>query len=208
MTKNADETRLRILTAARNLFSCHGFPGTSLDDILTAAGITKGAFYHHFKTKEHVCEFLLDEAIGAVRCMAEGLDPGLDPRERIRRTAAHCLHPGEEGLRQHCRLVLRLTGDLALFGTPIPDKINRFWEELHAALAAMCRQVPALHPSCRRPEQAASMLLTVLSGALWMQQSPVSGMDAESLMEIGMRMVVAEAQQATLATPPGGSSPP
>lgn len=192
MVKNADETRFRILTAARNLFSSHGFAGTSLDDILTSAGVTKGAFYHHFKTKEHVCGFLLDEAIGAVQCMTGGLKAEPDPRERIRRAATCCLHPGEEGLREHCRFVLRLTGELALFSTPIPDKIRRFWDELHAALAAICGQMPSLNPSCRRPEDAASMLLTVLAGALWMQQSGLSEMDIESLMETCMQMVVTD----------------
>lgn len=191
MVKNAGQTRLRILNAARNLFSSHGYPGTSLDDILTAAGITKGAFYHHFKSKEHVCECLLDEAVGAVQQLTLRLDSAADPREQIRLWVQHLLRPGGEGLYPHCRLVLRLTGDLSLFSTPTPDKINRFWKEQQVVLTALLRQAPFLHPSCRGPEEAAAVLLTTFTGALWMQQSSASAADIESLMETGMRMILA-----------------
>jgi TetR/AcrR family acrAB operon transcriptional repressor len=47
----AQETRNRILDAAERVFSEHGVSRTSLDDIATAAGVTRGAIYWHFKDK-------------------------------------------------------------------------------------------------------------------------------------------------------------
>jgi len=51
-TKEASEqTRQRILTAARRRFASHGVTRTSLQDIATAAGVTRGAVYWHFASK-------------------------------------------------------------------------------------------------------------------------------------------------------------
>jgi len=49
-----DQTRQRILDSAARLFALHGFEAVSLNDLMTAAGLTRGAFYHHFRTKSEV----------------------------------------------------------------------------------------------------------------------------------------------------------
>lgn len=51
MTYHPEEVRARILAAAMKLFRVQGYDGTGLDDICKAAGITKGAIYHHFENK-------------------------------------------------------------------------------------------------------------------------------------------------------------
>jgi AcrR family transcriptional regulator len=48
----AEETRSRILDAARLCFSRNGYDATSVSDICAEAGVTKGAFYYHFETKQ------------------------------------------------------------------------------------------------------------------------------------------------------------
>ncbi len=53
-------TRERILAAAEPLILRQGFAGTSLDDILDAAGLTKGAFFHHFKDKSAFARALIE----------------------------------------------------------------------------------------------------------------------------------------------------
>lgn len=47
-------TRGSILTAAEHLFQAQGVAGTSLHDIASAAGVTRGAVYWHFKDKADV----------------------------------------------------------------------------------------------------------------------------------------------------------
>jgi len=46
------DARLRLLDAARDVIRAKGFAATSVDDLCRAAGVTKGAFFHHFPSKE------------------------------------------------------------------------------------------------------------------------------------------------------------
>jgi TetR/AcrR family transcriptional regulator, transcriptional repressor for nem operon len=44
--------RIKILNAALSVIRTKGYSATSIDDLCFAAGVTKGAFFHHFKSKE------------------------------------------------------------------------------------------------------------------------------------------------------------
>jgi TetR/AcrR family transcriptional repressor of nem operon len=46
------DARTRLLEAARDVIRAKGFAATSIDDLCKAAGVTKGAFFHHFESKE------------------------------------------------------------------------------------------------------------------------------------------------------------
>jgi AcrR family transcriptional regulator len=55
------ETRTRILESALRLFGEAGYDATGVAGICSAAGVSKGAFYHHFETKQAVFLQLLEE---------------------------------------------------------------------------------------------------------------------------------------------------
>jgi AcrR family transcriptional regulator len=69
-TEKGGETRRRIIEAARELFSERGYSGTSMNDLIAAAGLTKGGFYFHFASKR-------DVAIEVVRSGQEQLRVGV-----------------------------------------------------------------------------------------------------------------------------------
>ncbi len=46
------DARTRLLEAARDLIRAKGYSATTVDDLCDAAGVTKGAFFHHFKSKQ------------------------------------------------------------------------------------------------------------------------------------------------------------
>lgn len=46
--------RQRILDAATGAFRERGFKGTTVDEVCELAGVTKGAFFHHFASKEEL----------------------------------------------------------------------------------------------------------------------------------------------------------
>lgn len=60
MQQRSEETRTKITGAAIKLFSTRGFNAASVDDICEEAGISKGAFYHHFESKQALFLALLD----------------------------------------------------------------------------------------------------------------------------------------------------
>lgn len=57
----AERTRNAILDAAAEVFEKRGFSGASLSDILTRAGVTKGALYFHFASKEELAHAIIEE---------------------------------------------------------------------------------------------------------------------------------------------------
>jgi TetR/AcrR family transcriptional repressor of nem operon len=50
--KTQGDARIRLLDAAMQVIRAQGYAATTVDDICRAAGVTKGAFFHHFKSKE------------------------------------------------------------------------------------------------------------------------------------------------------------
>ena len=59
MTSKAEATRERLLAATKKLVMSKGFAGTAIDDVLKATGLTKGAFFHHFKSKADLADQLM-----------------------------------------------------------------------------------------------------------------------------------------------------
>jgi TetR/AcrR family transcriptional regulator len=57
------DVRAATVAAAMRLFAARGFEGTALQDIASAVGVTKPAVLHHFPSKEHVRQAVLDEIL-------------------------------------------------------------------------------------------------------------------------------------------------
>lgn len=87
------ETRAQLLDAAERVFSERGVTNTSLNEIAVAAGVTRGALYHHFKNKLDLIDALLERVmmpITEMRTGAASVAPG-DPLGQIRLRAMHVL---------------------------------------------------------------------------------------------------------------------
>jgi AcrR family transcriptional regulator len=83
--KHPDLRRLEFLDVALRLFLERGYDETSLNEIITQAGVSKGAFYHYFPSKEALLEALADrsakQAFQAVQHIAGA--PAIDPLRRL-----------------------------------------------------------------------------------------------------------------------------
>ena len=62
MKTKSDNTKERILEKASSLIQTRGFQATSISDIITASGITKGGFYHHFLNKNELGLAIIERA--------------------------------------------------------------------------------------------------------------------------------------------------
>jgi len=79
------DTRNTLLRAARRIILTKGFAATGLSEILAAAGVPKGSFYHYFKSKEdfgaELLKCYLEEQEAFIRqCLTI---TSMDPLERI-----------------------------------------------------------------------------------------------------------------------------
>lgn len=110
-TERGEETRTRILTAARTLFAEQGYQGTSIADVLAATELTKGGFYFHFASKAELAFAVMTEAKDLVNAQIAAQATGenaLDDLFAIAHGAFHmCDSPGLAALR---RLSEELTG--------------------------------------------------------------------------------------------------
>lgn len=62
MARDGKATKERIMREAEALIFEHGLSGTSVDQIIERAGVTKGAFFHHFKSKGVLAKELMEKA--------------------------------------------------------------------------------------------------------------------------------------------------
>ncbi|MES2915242.1 MAG: TetR/AcrR family transcriptional regulator [Pseudomonadota bacterium] len=79
------EARARLIEAARGLVRHRGFAATSVDDLCAAAGVTKGAFFHHFPSKEALGVAVIDDWTEMTGAMFAGHSYNAlpDPLDRV-----------------------------------------------------------------------------------------------------------------------------
>ncbi len=95
--RNPDSTRGHLLQAAFDEIHRQGFRGASVDNILRRTGVTKGALYHHFPSKQALGYAVVDEV---VRPMMESnwlalLEPDANPVDALRAVGQERLVEGE-----------------------------------------------------------------------------------------------------------------
>jgi AcrR family transcriptional regulator len=73
-----EETRAKLLSAARKAFAEKGYAGASMDEFTADVGLTRGALYHNFGDKRGLLQAVVDEIDGemAARAYALGQEAG------------------------------------------------------------------------------------------------------------------------------------
>ena len=82
--KNSEETIKQILDVSFTLFKTKGYENTSVIDIVSKMGVSRGAFYHHFTSKEDVLYALLESKRNKEIEHKVYNDPTITPLQRIR----------------------------------------------------------------------------------------------------------------------------
>jgi AcrR family transcriptional regulator len=78
-------TRERLLTAARRLFGERGYEATSIESVLAASGVARGALYHHFQSKAELFDAVLaDVLVEIAERSAAAASGNKDPLEGLR----------------------------------------------------------------------------------------------------------------------------
>jgi AcrR family transcriptional regulator len=91
--------RAELIDCAQRLFLTRGYERTTINDVIAAAGLSKGAFYHHFRSKEDMLEAIADrfahESLSFIRALQA--DPAPNALQRLNRL----LSLGRDWKREH-----------------------------------------------------------------------------------------------------------
>lgn len=83
-TAAARQLRGRLVAVATGLFAAQGYEATSVQQIVGAAGVTKGAFYHHFASKDELLYEVYHQVLAEQMRRLEQLADGAgDPAARL-----------------------------------------------------------------------------------------------------------------------------
>ena len=86
MQSRSEETRTHLLDAALKRFASLGYNAASIDQICADAGVSKGAFYHHFPSKQAIFLELLKGWLGAIDAAFEAVRQATVPETLIAMT--------------------------------------------------------------------------------------------------------------------------
>ncbi|MFD7033200.1 ScbR family autoregulator-binding transcription factor [Streptomyces sp. NPDC059917] len=127
--ERAEITRQAILDGAAIAFDRAGFGSTSLSDVVKHAGVTKGALYFHFPSKEALARTLMEEQFQVAEGVPAIVDPGLQ-------TAIDLSHQMAHGLRTNVRIraAIRLVVEFGSFTDPDPTPYNAWIETSFSCL--------------------------------------------------------------------------
>jgi TetR/AcrR family transcriptional repressor of nem operon len=123
-TREPDVTRQRLLTAGFEEIYRRGFQAASLETILTRAGVTKGALYHHFPDKAALGLAVIDEVVKGLllqRWLGLLAEPTRDPLGALQRILRQrATNPGPNEIELGCPL-----NNLAQEMSPLDERFRR-----------------------------------------------------------------------------------
>jgi len=121
MQQRSEETRAKIIESAIKLFSTRGFNAASVDDICKDAGISKGAFYHHFETKQALFLALLDGWLETIDTAIEASKDMTVPETFMQMTEAfpYIFETAGEGLPMFLEFWLQASRDKKIWEASI-----------------------------------------------------------------------------------------
>lgn len=128
----------RDLTAiAINCFARYGYQGTSIDRIAREAGVTKGAIYHHFRSKEELLSAAVLDRIGEFETRVESACGGASPDESLRRIAHVCLQHAISEDRP--RFAIKLMVESIETNDPVVEQMRGMMRRFRAFLRNIVR---------------------------------------------------------------------
>lgn len=189
------ETKLAILQAGRGLIAKKGFTGVGLSELLAAADIPKGSFYHYFGSKEgygkelivqYVADYL--QLIDKIFTSSEG-----NARERLLTYWGHWIATQCCEMTEHKCLVVKLSAEVADLSEDMRVALYEGTQAFMARIADLIQDgidEGSLHTALE-PAKTAQMLYQLWLGASLLSKLS-KGRDAlDSAMDVTRRVLVA-----------------
>ena len=191
--ESRQQTRERLLDAAKDAFTREGYAGTSVDVIAERAGFSKGAFYSNFESKEAIFLDLLEAHMGEEVAISSGFVPqNASAEDAIEAIAAR--YASDPVDLEWCLLSI----EFALHATRSPAFAERRAALFAHHYAAVAKIIDAIAASAGTkvadPERAAAVFIALRQGmALERSQSApaISAEDVRKTLSGWMRELLA-----------------
>jgi len=186
--RDSERTRERLLQAASREIYRSGFQSASLDSILAVSGVTKGALYYHFDSKEALGHAVVEEIIAPdvhgkwVRPLQSGKDP-IDTL--IGAVQSIPVRPAD--VRGGCQLN-NLAQEMSPLDAGFRKRLARIFDAWREAVASILREGQA-NGRVRRevePAAAAALLIAMVEG----YASLAKNAQDPKVMKAGIRTIV------------------
>ena len=186
--RDSERTRERLLQAASREIYRSGFQSASLDSILAVSGVTKGALYYHFDSKEALGHAVVEEIIAPdvhgkwVRPLQSGKDP-IDTL--IGAVQSIPVRPGD--VRGGCQLN-NLAQEMSPLDAGFRKRLARIFDAWREAVASILREGQAKGRVRRdvEPADAAALLVAMVEG----YASLAKNAQDPKVMKAGIRTIV------------------
>ncbi|MBR7835025.1 TetR/AcrR family transcriptional regulator [Actinospica durhamensis] len=173
--EHKDETRRKILDSAGRLFKAEGIDGIGIAGLMGEAGLTNGAFYKHFASKDELVAHAVADQLEHQQQLVDALPPG---RAGIEEFVHHYLSA------EHC-------GDLAQ-GCPsaaLLDEIGRctgearqaYTDGLAGLMDALARRLAPHDPDAART--AVTTAFAMMAGSVQIARAITDPAAADALLE-------------------------
>ncbi len=165
-TSNAKE---KLLTAAYDLMLTKGYRATSVDDLCTVAEVSKGSFYHFFKTKEDLGLALLDDFFEKSRKIVFS-GPFKDEPDALKRLFLFLEQTEEKAptlWNQGC-LLGNFATELSSTHPVVRQRVSEILSRVADRLAELFEPIAALHPAeeAFRPRHLAELYSSIIEGSI------------------------------------------
>lgn len=180
--------RAEILAAAARLFAANGFHATSMADIIGAAGLSAGAVYRYFRSKEELVAAVAETALSAAEetfaaLLADGAAPSPDAvvSAIIETITDRVVHDPVGGV-DVTRIGVQVWAE-ALRNPELAVRAGDVYRRLRGQFAEVARrrQAAGLLPADAVPEQAGAAMLSLVQGFV-LQRLLVSDTDADGYL--------------------------
>jgi TetR/AcrR family transcriptional repressor of nem operon len=183
-------TREHLIDVGVRLMHEKGYSATGLTDILKAADVPKGSFYHHFASKEDFAAAALERYGMREREHTAAIlnDTTIPPLKRLRRYFTDLVKIyGQKGAIPGC-MMGRFSLDIAAENTLLRKRITGSFDHWQQTIATVIQQAVAQKelPASTDPEPLAGFLLNSWEGALLRSQAEKSDAPLEIFLRYAL----------------------
>ncbi len=182
--EHKQQVRLKIIESSRVLFNRHGFENVTIDQVMAFAGLTRGGFYNHFKSKEElfkeaVSGFLMGR--GAQWREGAGIDvTSLDKNAAVQMVDSYLSQKHLSDLDGQCPMIA-LPSDVARANDDVKQSYQKLLEGMVYLYENSLSQRQAAHQQSESVirKQALSLSALCVGGMILARTLPDSGLAKE-----------------------------